>query len=429
MEEHRAARPTKGASAAIPTTVALALAVSVVLSTAVCAPAAPGQTVAAVSIPVPAPSPTAAARARSWVRAVAGASALQRSYTKDPSAPWGLLETAGESGSTASATLWPYSQALVATLLLASGAEGRAAYLPIATTLAQGLGAYWDPSTVPPGYASSLVPAAPATNPGVRRYFDDNAWAGLALVQLYRMTGDPGALAQAQRVFEFIVSGWDTDPTHPAPGGVWWSQQMPNPRFIHRNAVSTAPSAELALHLYELTGRAEPEYLAWGERLADWVHQNLQVQPSGLYGDHVDLAGVVDPILFTYNQGAMIGASVLRYRATGDAAQLDRARTIAASSAANFGAHLDRQPAAFNAIFVRRLLMLETETGDTTYRAWVQEYADTLWETARDPATGLFLFRYARPNQPNPPRLLDQAALVQIYAALALEPAAYRYLT
>ena len=41
-------------------------------------------------------------------------------------------------------------------------------------------------------------------------------------------------------------------------------------------------------------------------------------------------------------------------------------------------------------------------------------FADA-WTTARDPATGLFSFG-------RPTRLLDQAALVQVYAALAARP-------
>jgi predicted alpha-1,6-mannanase (GH76 family) len=120
------------------------------------------------------------------------------------------------------------------------------------------------------------------------------AWTGLALVQAYRLSGDAAALARARQLFDFSVSGWDNDPTHADPGGVWWSQQMPNPRFIHRNTVSTASSAELGLQLYEAGGRTERYYLDWATRMYTWVDAYLR-GPNGLYDDHVDLAGVVDP--------------------------------------------------------------------------------------------------------------------------------------
>jgi len=48
----------------------------------------------------------------------------------------------------------------------------------------------------------------------------------------------------------------------------------------------------------------------------EWVRTCL-VQPGGMYGDHIRLHGVIDPSLWSYNQGSMIGAGVLLYQATG----------------------------------------------------------------------------------------------------------------
>ena len=54
--------------------------------------------------------------------------------------------------------------------------------------------------------------------------------------------------------------------------------------------------------------------------------------------------------------------------------------------------------------------------GNPDFRAEAEEYADAVWGAARDPRTGLFHFGGARQAQ-----LLDQAAIVQIYATLATD--------
>jgi len=149
---------------------------------------------------------------------------------------------------------------------------------------------------------------------------------------------------------------------------------------------------------------------------------------NGLYGDHVDLAGVVDPGQLSYNQGTMIGAAVLLYRITGEPAYLDRARSIADTSLEVFGPDFS-QPPAYNAVFFRNLLRLSAETGDDRYRAAMQTYADQVWDTLRDPTTGLFNFAYGRNRSAEPHRLLDQGAMLQIYAALALGSNAATLLT
>ena len=56
------------------------------------------------------------------------------------------------------------------------------------------------------------------------RYYDDNAWIGLDLVGVHLATGDAEALAGAQRVLGFLREG-----EHPR-GGVRWVEQSGSPR-------------------------------------------------------------------------------------------------------------------------------------------------------------------------------------------------------
>ncbi|MBI3968090.1 MAG: glycosyl hydrolase [Chloroflexi bacterium] len=325
---------------------------------------------------------------------------------------------------------WPFTQVLAATLgrygLAGTGSDFER---EVAARLA-GLAAYWDPGSTPPAYDS--YPRAPYGT-GAEQYYDDNVWAGLALVQLYRMlrgSTDPVhqqqaafALERAVEVFRLMVSGWDTDPTHPAPGGVFWVKAAWS---RDRNVVSNAPGAELGFHLYELTGRAH--YLEWGRRMYEWVERYLRA-PNGLYWDHVDLTGVVEETQWSYNQGTMIGANALLYRITREAKYLAAAERIAETALVHYRAdsRFYPQPAAFNAIFFRNLLLLAGINRNPRYRAAMQLYADILWhdQTAHDWRTRLFYL--GGPGRPA--ELLDQAAMIQIYAYLAWPPNSYALLT
>ena len=67
-------------------------------------------------------------------------------------------------------------------------------------------------------------------------------------------------------------------------------------------------------------------------------------------------------------------------------------------------------------------MLLESTTGGSTYRTAMQAYADNVWATNRDAATGLFHFGSDHTQ------VIDQAAIVQIYAVLAWAPRQLRAL-
>jgi hypothetical protein len=87
--------------------------------------------------------------------------------------------------------------------------------------------------------------------------------------------------------------------------------------------------------------------------------------------------------------------------------------------------YLNTQPAPFVAIYFRGLLVLSAATGDSTLRATIlqaaQTYADDAWNNYRN---GQNLFHL--PSSPGSSyRLLDQGALLALYAALAWDPSNY----
>ncbi len=311
---------------------------------------------------------------------------------------------------------WPFSQVHIAALdLTVVDAE----FEPELARRAAAQEHHWNAAggtTKLSGYAS--YPVAPY-GAGGDMFYDDNEWVGLAKVQRYLQTGDAAALARAKEIFALVRSGWDTDSGHAAPGGVFWTQAD----WSHdRNTVSNMPGAQLALRLHQITGEAD--YLDWARRFYDWTNSHLQ-SPTGLYWDHLDLQGTIEKTVWSYNQGVPVGVAVLLYQVTRDRAYLRQAERVAAASYAYYvtQGRLFTQPVFFNSIFFKNLLLLESVTGKDTYHRAMAAYADQVWDTMRDPATGLVHFDSAGGTQ-----AIQQAALVQLYAVLAWPRAKWRIL-
>lgn len=318
--------------------------------------------------------------------------------------------------------VWPFSQAMAATLdLLALDSR----YADDVRDRVTGLARYWNPTPTsnnppspppsPPGYASYVMPPLAQ---GGDLFYDDNEWLGLDALLQYRMTGDNEALNRAKAIYRLVQYGWDPDSSHADPGGTYWTQAS----WSHdRNTISNGPGAEIGLRLYLLT--KDSTYLDHSLEMYDWVNRYLKA-PNGLYWDHVDLAGNIEKTQWSYNQGVMLGAAALLYLATGKGSYLDDAARIA-STAVDFymsGGRIYTQDAIFNAIFFRNLLFLNSIRADGRYRQALQTYADTVWQ-AVDPTTGLLAV------QPyNPVDLNVQAALVQVQALMAWDPRDYHLL-
>jgi hypothetical protein len=340
--------------------------------------------------------------------------------------------------------LWPFSQALAATVSVAH-ISGQAASQASANSRAlrarvTGLGRYWSPSTpeaqpLPgeqpeeeeeepetgeaaeavgtpapalPSYSGNVVPPA-----GVS-YYDDNEWVGIELMRLYKLHHEAPMLERAEQIMSFVMSGWQTNPKLACPGGVPFSN---SPANTDRNTVTDAPAAELGVQLYQVTGNGG--YLQFAQTAYEWVRRCL-LSPSGLYFDHIRPHGVIGEALWSYNQGTMIGAGALLYQATGNGAYLYQARQTAKAALAYFslGRLLSENP-FFPAVYFRNLMYLDALTRDPPGGRLAQSYIDSVWVHQRL-KSGLFVF-----GSPPSSQLLVQAAAVQIYALLSTPAATY----
>src|SRR5437763_1261379 len=103
------------------------------------------------------------------------------------------------------------------------------AYRPVLETFFKGLDRYWEAGAAIPGYTAYLV--SPGSDD---RYYDDNAWVALALVEAYCVTRDARYLDRADAALRFVLSGWDEK----LGGGIYWRVDRKS-----KNSCSNAPAA------------------------------------------------------------------------------------------------------------------------------------------------------------------------------------------
>lgn len=178
-------------------------------------------------------------------------------------------------------------------------------------------------------------PEAYAVYPGEgdERYYDDNIWVGLDMVDLYQLTNDSKYLDRAKLVWNFILSGTDSL----MGGGVYWKEGGES-----KNTCSNAPAVVLAAKLYLAT--QENSYLESAKSLYNWVKNNLQDPSDYLYWDNVRLSDPNDPTSdliigkekYTYNSGQPIQAACLLYNITQEQHYLSDAQHIAQAAYAKW---------------------------------------------------------------------------------------------
>lgn len=290
------------------------------------------------------------------------------------------------------ATLWPYSQVLHAAVAMSDLTGDR----DQARRLGRGLERYRRGAA----YMGARRPRRGA------RFYDDNAWVGLA-AEHARLLGEEEPVQRlASRVSQWTRSG------EAAGGGVRWRESRDG---VH--ACSTGAAGLLAARLAgDRSGPTDGSELAFAARCAAFLAGPLAL-PSGLVADNAR-GGRVEPTVWAYNQGLAVGLSVQLHRSGLDGA-LDRARALAARTVSYFGEQdrLWRQPPCFVAVLGRMLLLLGSADGDPRWSTVVDGYLARVWERARTPdgVTGAGIGKYDREHT------LDLAGVV-ILSALRASP-------
>nr|MDO8118512.1 glycoside hydrolase family 76 protein [Candidatus Sigynarchaeota archaeon] len=161
------------------------------------------------------------------------------------------------------------------------------------------------------------------------RYYDDNAWVGMALIYAYEATGETSYLDLASQLFQFLKEGQDTSGNATLDGGIYWHVTKKS-----INTCSTAPAAFFCLQLSRyLDGETRTITLEMADKAIEWCMRAMQDPADRLFFDNLRVIdGHVDTRKFTYNTAMMERALLLRAQITDNATDLGHAIAIANAS-------------------------------------------------------------------------------------------------
>lgn len=248
---------------------------------------------------------------------------------------------------------------------------------------------------------------------GADRYYDDNAWIVLALVEAFETSQDQQYLDDASKTLEFVLSGEDDT----LGGGIYWRENEKE----SKNTCSSAPATVGALRLYQHTQRQED--LATSRRLYAWTCLHLQDEEDGLFWDNIALDGRVDRRKFSYNSALMIRANCLLYEITKEAKYLAEAQRIAAAAQSQWvdsktGAMKDT--GKFAHMLLEAFLAVHQQDGNPQWLQLATRIAAYVRNELRDP-NGRYSSHWDRPPTEalRSFQLIDQASAARAFVAVA----------
>ncbi len=310
--------------------------------------------------------------------AAQAAAALQRDYVERT----GLYRTTG---------WWNAANALTA-LADYSLASGSKQYLPVLSHTFEAA------QVVVPKSEQTGALAKMTGAPGfLNDYYDDEGWWALAWIDVFDLTGEPRYLAMARSIFADMAGGWDGT----CGGGIWWSKDR-----TYKNAIANELFFSVAAHL--ATRVESPEYTDWARREWQWFQSSGMVNAQGLVNDGLTIDKASGKctnngrMVWTYNQGVLVGALTEWSKAAGEGGRLADAQRFAGSALdhltdAHGILHEPCEPKCgddgvqFKGIFVRNLSALNARAPAKRWRKFLQGNANSVWTRDRSPDDALGL--------------------------------------
>lgn len=267
------------------------------------------------------------------------------------------------------------------------------------------------------------------------KYNDDIMWWTIGCARAYQITGNERYLKKAKESFDFVYDNFHDDKLG---GGIWWTSDRGS-----KNSCIVSPAVIAAMRLCALL--KDEAYFARAKSLYQWQKNTLTDGKGKVYDNmRYDRPGTstnsasqdrrrnrspLSTFSLTYNQGTYIGASVLLYLKTGDAAFLDQAKMAADWTRENLCTGEKRilksegqgDGGAFKGIFVRYMKLLTREGGCPEFLPWMRTNADTAWSNRR-PSDNIMGADWSAPA-PNGIQSQTAGSAVSVVICFADEPA------
>ena len=260
---------------------------------------------------------------------------------------------------------------------------------------------------------------------GNDRLYDDNAWIGLDMADLYEQTHDSRFLEKATLVWKYLMHGKDDT----CGGGIHW-KEMNGPTNT-KHTCSTAPAAVLGCKLYLLTN--EETYLDVAKELYKWLQTYLQDPDDYLYWDCIGPDMVPSKAKYSYNAGQPMQVACLLYKITGEQQYLTDAQDIAKSAYKKwfvpFHSYflnetfniLDPGHVWFQAILLRGFIELYKTDGNHTYVSAYEKTFSHAWQSdCRNRDTNLMNEDFRGGTTQSKWDILHEGACVEMLARLAV---------
>jgi rhamnogalacturonyl hydrolase YesR len=289
--------------------------------------------------------------------------------------------------------LWPLTALLQAANEMEALEPGKQHIAPVMKAIEQ----YYSDRAPAPAYQAMVVKEK--IDP---RFYDDNEWIAIALMDAYARTHKKQYLETSKMIYRFLLTGLN----NVAGGGFYWEEG----NLKSKNTCSNGPGVLVALRLYQAT--KEKAYLDTAISVYNWTKKNL-LSPKGVYYDNIRLPSLkIDSALYTYNAGSMLQSGVILYNITHDKKYLDDALHVADGAEKVFF-HNGKLPGNywFNAVLIRGYLELYKVEKNKARLNFIKADAEHVWTNERD---GQNLLGKRKIKS-----LIDQSAMLETYARLA----------
>ncbi|WP_165864707.1 RICIN domain-containing protein [Capsulimonas corticalis] len=245
---------------------------------------------------------------------------------------------------------------------------------------------------------------------------DDIAWAVIAFVRGYQITGNTAFLNAARNNWDMAYNrGWDSA----LGGGVW--EEM-NSKFS-KCALSNDPLVISGCALYQITG--DSSYLTKSQAMYNWVRTNLFNSTSstnslgapGQVNEGLDTSHGLQPSDNVYNSGGFISAANYLYRLTGTA-QYHSDAQLAITHIVNEGPVIDFVGSPGNPQyaywFVKGVSEFATDNNVwSQYQSYMANNANTSW--ANRDSLNLTEDDWTHPNTGSNPVALNASSAVTVW--------------
>lgn len=289
--------------------------------------------------------------------------------------------------------LWPLTALLQAANEMEALEPNKQYIAPVMKAIQQ----YYAGRAPAPGYQAMVVKEK--IDP---RFYDDNEWIAIALMDAYARTHKKEYLETSKMIYRFLLTGHD----QAAGGGFYWEEG----NLKSKNTCSNGPGVLVALRLYQAT--KEKAYLDTAISVYNWTKKNL-LSPKGVYYDNIHVPSLkIDSAFYTYNAGTMLQSGVILYNITHDKKYLNDAVAVADGSEKVFYRN-GKLPGNywFNAVLIRGYLELYKVEKNKARLNFIKADAEHVWKNERD-AQNLIGPRKIK-------SLIDQSAMLETYARLA----------